>query len=141
MTITFPRPFPAIAGFRAVDFDLVDPSAVNDLRGGSSIGVELADCYWTASFELKLSNAAERAEWRAWAATLRAIRKFFAFNPDRAYPIAYGSGVLNLLRAVGGGFDGTATLIGSSSGSLTISTLPANYQFTVGDHVSGGYAG
>lgn len=135
MAITYPRSFPFDPAFARVNFKLVAVESNNRTRGGAVLGVELADAYWSAEFETGLINYKKRAVWQAWANTLRGLRTFYGFDPEKAYPIAYGSAVLALTRFGGGAFDGTCTVASSTTSAVTLSALPAGYQFKTGDHI------
>lgn len=137
MALVFPRPLPAGEWFAQADFRLSEPYAVNELAGGGYQVMELATRRWLADFTTVEVDAADRQMWQAFLNTLRGgQRAFLAFDPEKTYPRAYGPGVLNLSRAVGGAFDGTGVLNSWTSSSLQILGLPANYRATTGDMIS-----
>lgn len=137
MSIVYPLAFPSGASFSQCSFDLRVTEAVNVLPGGAVLAAELGDPLWTGKFVSGLCGPHQRARWQAWRASLRgSIGTFLGFDPDKAYPLAYGEAVLGLTRAGGGAFDGTATLDAATAGSLTLSGLPADYEVRAGDMLS-----
>jgi hypothetical protein len=140
MTIIYPRPFPTLR-FNNCDFALVRVDAVNRSLGGNIDAFELAEPYWSMNAATVNLSIADRGRWQAWAASLKGSKTFYAFDPDKVYPAAYGPAVLNLIRYGGGAFDGTATLTATAPGTISLSDLPANFAHTWGDHVSIGMSG
>jgi hypothetical protein len=137
MAITYPRAFPSIARFAQTPaFTLLEGLAVNRTGGGEIEAMELADPVWTAKYQTVAVAEANRAAWTAWRASLRGGRTFLGWDPGRPWPLAYGAPVLNLTRAGGGAFDGTAKVTAATAQGFTLATLPANYQVSVGDRVS-----
>ena len=142
MTITYPRSFPTTQFTYPCDFKLMRGDAVNRSYGGRVDAMELADPYWSMKATTIDLDGPTRAIWRAWNATLKgSTKRFYAFDPDSVYPNAYGAGVLNLTRHGGGSFDGTCTLTGTTAGSLSLSNLPDNFVFSIGDNISIGMSG
>jgi hypothetical protein len=136
VTINYPRDFPT-KSFKSCDFKLMRSDAVNRSYGGRVDAMELTDPYWQMTATTSVLLPPQRALWRAWNASLKGSTKtFYAFDPDTRYPQNYGASVLNLMRAGGGSFDGTCTLTATTTSSLSLSTLPANYSVAVGDYVS-----
>jgi hypothetical protein len=135
MTILFPREMPTF-GFDNCDFDLKRVDAVNRSNGGAIDAIELAEPYWSMTAKTVNLSIADRGRWQAWKASLKGSKTFYAFDPDKVYPAAYGKAVLALLRYGGAAFDGTARLTGTTAGAISIADLPPNFAFTWGDHVS-----
>lgn len=137
MAITYPLTFPDGPGFAEGEFTLSVVEAVNTLPSGAVQAMEIGEPLWTARFAAPPCDARQRARWQAWKAALRgSIGTFLAFDPEKAFPLAYGEAVLGLTRAGGGAFDGTASLTAWTASTLTLSTLPATYQAAAGDMVS-----
>ncbi|ETR75070.1 hypothetical protein X566_20160 [Afipia sp. P52-10] len=135
MAITFPRAMPTDK-FETSAFELVRNEAINR-AGGRIISHELFDPYWSFKATTIPLYAADRARWRSWALSLKgAANPFLAFDPESVYPLTYGAAVLQLARAVGGAFDGTATVTTTTATTISLSGLPANYEASVGDNVS-----
>lgn len=134
--ITFPRSFPT-DDFTDCEFKLVRGDVINRTYRGQVQTMELADPYWTIKATTNFLDKVKRAQWQAWANSLKgSIKTFYAYDPEKTYPLAYGRAVLSLLRHGGGAFDGSATLTGSTFDTLSLSNLPDNYQFVEGDHIS-----
>lgn len=135
MAITFPRSMPTDK-FESATFELVRNDAIN--RAGGRISSHgLFDPYWSFKATTIPLYADDRAKWRAWSMSLKgAANAFLAFDPECVYPLAYGESVLNLARAAGGAFDGTATVAGTTATTISLSGLPADYVASVGDNVS-----
>src|SRR5262245_55720332 len=109
MAITYPRDFPVgYDCFVSGHFSLVARDAINETRGGAILSMEFGDAHWEASFETRAFPRTDRAVWQAWWATLRSHFSFLGYDPEKRFPLNYGKAVLNLLRAGGGAFDGTA---------------------------------
>ncbi len=131
---TYPLSFPAGALFSTAQFTLNVTEAVNTLRSGAVQVMQLGDPLWSAEFETVPLTGEERAPWQAWKVALRgSIGTFLCFDPEKAYPRAYGAAVLSLTRAGGGAFDGVAILDAVTANTLTLSGLPSGYQASAGD--------
>lgn len=140
MTITYPRAFPTFK-FNNCDFDLVRVDAFNRSMGGDIDAIELAEPYWSMTAATVNLSIADRGRWQAWKASLKGFKPFYAFDPDKVFPAAYGPAVLNLTRYAGGAFDGNATLTATTAGTISIANLPVNFAHTWGDHISIGMSG
>lgn len=143
MAITFPRDMPELPGNRTLirecSFDPMFQQIVAPTRGGlvqvANIGTEL----WAMKFATSPLDYQQAMEWMAWLHSLRGgARSFKAWHPLRRFPYAYPSGFGGMTRAGGGSFDGTCTLnaIGGSRDTITLTTLPASFAFSIGDMVS-----
>ncbi|MFG1184364.1 hypothetical protein [Xanthobacter aminoxidans] len=136
MTISYPRSFPAGAGFITVDFKLGDLSVQNTLENGAIQVMEMGEALWSATFTTFEMTMADRQRWQAWALTLRLGKPFYAYDPEKVYPTAYGASVLNLTRAGGGAYDGTATLAAVTAKTVQLTGLPNGYKASAGDMLS-----
>jgi hypothetical protein len=140
MTITFPRSFPAgLDAWGACDFNLMRQQVANTTYGGQFTGMELADAFWTCKYSTILLgiDGKDRAVWQAWERSLKGVfNAFYGYDPEKRYPFFYGASVLNLTRYGGGAFDGTATVVSTTASTISVSALPASYQFSVGDYIS-----
>lgn len=136
MAITYPRSLPAGRWFETADFKLGEMASTNTLRSGAIQTMELGEALWSGVFRTFAIEAKDRQMWQAWAMSLRLGKTFLAFDPEKEFPAAYGEDVLDLLRAGGGAFDGTATLSAYTATSVTLVGLPASYQAKAGDMLS-----
>jgi hypothetical protein len=135
MTIAFPRAVPDGIRFAiGTTFDLMPVEATN--RAGESVqSMELGDPYWMARFMTVPLLASQRAVLQAWRATLRGGKTFYAYDPFRAFPLAYGEAVLALTRAGGGLFDGTAKITTNNLTTIALATLASGQIISVGDMI------
>lgn len=137
MAITYPRQFPTgLDCFVLGHFFLAPRDAVNETRGGAILSMEFADAHWEAVYETQPFKRVERAVWQAWWASLRSHFPFLAYDPEKRFPLNYGKAVLELPRAGGGAFDGTALVTAATATTISLSLLPANFVVLVGDHIS-----
>lgn len=135
--ITFPRDLPDVRMLEVPAFELSYASAINRTGAGELEIMETGDPVWHASFTTEPVAWRKRMELSAWAASLRGgLRTFLAYDPFRCWPAFYGPAVLALTRAGGGAFDGSAKLTAIGANTITIATLPAGYQVSLGDMVS-----
>ncbi|MFG1304149.1 hypothetical protein V5F34_08420 [Xanthobacter autotrophicus] len=135
MAIIYPRETPGRA-FQSVDFKLLEIAVSNTLQNGAVQTMDLGDPLWTATFRTPVLLAQDRQTWQAWAMSLRRGRKFLAFDPEKEFPAAYRATVLNMTRAIGGAFDGSATLGAVTATTVQVLGLPALYQARAGDMLS-----
>lgn len=136
MSIIYPRALPDGAGFISVDFKLGEAAVQNTLESGAIQTMEMGEALWSASFQTFEMTMADRQRWQAWALTLRLGKTFYAFDPEKVWPAAYGASVLDLMRAGGGAFDGTATLAAVAPKAVDLTGLPAAYHAKDGDMLS-----
>lgn len=142
MTITFPRDLPEIGNrvlFATAEFEPQYQNTLNPFRGGDVQAWNLGTDLWAMQFSTALLDYQQGAEYMSWLHSLRGgIRKFKAWHPLRRYPYLYPNGFGSMTRGTGGAFDGTCTLnaIGVSRDTVTLSTLPSNFAFSIGDMVS-----
>ena len=142
MTISFPRDLPEFSGrllFSQADFDPFYQQTMSPSRGGQVQVANLGPDLWSMSFATDPISYQTGLEYMAWIQSLRGgTRLFKAWHPLRRYPYAYPNGFAGLTRAGGGSFDGTCTLnaIATERDTITLTTLPASFQFNIGDMVS-----
>ncbi|MFG1330253.1 hypothetical protein V5F41_03260 [Xanthobacter autotrophicus] len=135
MAIIYPRETPGRA-FQSVDFKLLEIAVLNTLQNGAIQTMDLGPSLWRAEFTTIPLYPEERGAWQAWAMSLRGGRNFVAHDPEKVYPAAYGKDALALSRAIGGAFDGTASLAAFTATTIQLMGLPAGYQATSGDMLS-----
>ena len=137
MALTFPRDLPDGIGFAPpTEFEPMVRQARSSTRGGQPQAVELAPALWRMKFTTRPLEEAEAEVMRSWLQSLRGgVKLFKAYDPLRAYPLAYPAGFGALTRHGGGAFDGTATLsaVAPTLDSITLSTLPSTFAVAVGD--------
>lgn len=143
MAITFPRDLPELPGdrllFARAKFDPMYQQSAAVARGGLAQVANIGSDLWSMSYATAPLDYQTGLEYLAWLQSLRGgARTFKAWHPLRRYPYAYPGGVAALTRAGGGAFDGSCTLttIGTNRDTITLTTLPANFVFSVGDMVS-----
>lgn len=143
MAITFPRDLPELPGNRVLfsqcSFNPMYQQTLAPTRGGLVQVANLGSDLWFMSFATSPLDYQVAMEYFAWLHSLRGgARTFKAWHPLRRYPYNYPNGVSSLTRAGGGAFDGTCTLttIGASRDTITLTTLPASFVFSIGDMVS-----
>lgn len=140
MTITFPRDLPGPLTVRGCEFHLSYSQSRAPTRGGLVQVVNIAPDLWEMSFETPPMLMAEAMTWHAWRDSLRGgARLFKAWHPLLEYAQAYRTtGYAALTRNGGGAFDGTCTLsaIGTARDTVTLTALPSQFVFTIGDMVS-----
>ena len=133
MTISFPRDMPPCRIAALSSFDLQHNVAINQV-GQSVQAMELYPPVWIANFTTEPLTSHQRAAVQTWWATLKGgVNTFYAHDCFRVYPAAYGKNVIGMPRAAGGTFDGTVTITARTTTTVTLTGLPASYQFTDGD--------
>ena len=120
----------------SVTFDPIQPRSTSRMEGRRTEAQAFGTPYWTATYEPAWMY--ERDYGLMDAFMMRAgdgQECFRGYDPFRARPIAWGNDrPLTGTRAAGGAFDGTATITARTANSLTISGLPALFQFHAGDY-------
>jgi hypothetical protein len=123
--------------WETVAFDPIQPRSSSRMEGRRTEAQAFGTPYWTATY--KPGWLGERDYGLMDAFMMRAgdgQEVFRAHDPFRARPIAWGNDKpLSGTRAAGGAFDGTATITARTTTTLTISGLPAAFQFRAGDYV------
>ena len=129
------------SGIARVSFEIqrVDYSAPE--AGGRQGGVQAGWPLWSALFELDRSDPESADLWRAFLSRLRGrMRRFYAGEPTRPYPLNYRRGFAEMTRAGGGAFDGSATtwaqaIDADGDAQLTLTGLPAGFEIATGDYI------
>lgn len=137
MTITYPRSLPITNPNRMTEcwFDLQDNTSVQ-LSGAALLNVsQIVDPSWKGNFITPILMRTERPLWSAWRKSLRGGAKtFLAYDVRNAAPFNYPNAKVS--GDVSVGWNGTAGVTALAlSGLLSLSSLPANYQFRAGDRV------
>lgn len=134
MTLSFPREMPFTPQLEST-FEL-DPGTVTarHARGRAGTTMRVREPVWIAKYESEPVDLATRAEWQAWANSLRGgLRMFLGWDVTRHQPFAYPNGVPSILDS---SWDGTATVEDlSTPGSIAVSGAPANFALRPGDRV------
>jgi len=139
MAIAYPRDFPdADVIATRCSFDYATLGEMSRTAGGAITFQErMGGSLWQLSMTTKPLNETEYGKWHAWFLSLRGGAQSFAGrDPRRCWPLAYGPGVLLLMRAGGGAFDGTCNVTAVGGNTITLGNLPASYKVSVGDYIS-----
>ncbi len=135
MAITYPRELPVI-GMSSIRFELRRFMAQNQLAGGATDVIDLAESRWWAEFTTRPMRRRDAQAFAAWFNSLRGgLEDFLGYDMSRCFPIEYASGFAGINRAAGGAFPGTATVTARTGHTLSLSGLPANFQLRAGDLV------
>jgi hypothetical protein len=130
---------PASVGWRECVFDPVVVRNMDRMEGRRTESMRSGTAYWRATY--RSTNLTSRQMGDLEAFMMRAGdggEVFRAYDASRPRPIEYEApnhAVLSGTRAGGGAFDGTATVTARTATTLTLSSLPANFQFRRGDYV------
>lgn len=141
MAITFPRDKPDVLRFVSIRFWLQPMQELGPLRGGGVISKDLGPKLWRMEVSAPPVDETDLGVIRAWFDTLASTEEFYAFDPIRAFPLAYRAGWGDL--TVGGSaFDGTCTLadVASSNKEIDLEDLPSGFEFSPGDYLSFDYS-
>jgi hypothetical protein len=132
---------PDIAGWTDAQFDPVTPRNVDRMEGRRTEAQQWGTSWWRASYAAPWLSDRDFGIMDAFMMRAGDSGEVFrAYDPFRMRPIAWleanGNVPLSGTRAGGGSFNGTATLASiSNSRQISISGLPANFQFRAGDYV------
>ncbi|MET3925546.1 hypothetical protein [Devosia sp. 2618] len=130
---------PAIVGWWECLFDPVVPRDLERMEGRRTESMRFGTPYWRGSWTTTALTPAQMGALEAFAMMAGDNGEVFrAYDASRPRPIDYHTddhAPLSGTRAGGGAFDGTATITGRTAFSLTVSMLPANFQFRAGDYV------
>lgn len=136
MTITFPRPLINNVRMTECWFDIIDDVAFSPSGKGSFINFsQVNDPTWKGTFVTPPLERNERPLWSAWRKSLRGgINLFVAYDVRNSTPFAYPTAKVS--TDILGGWDGTAGVSAvGTSGALSLTGLPATYQFKIGDRI------
>lgn len=131
---------PDIAGWTDVSFDPVIPRETDRMEGRRTEAQKFGTPWWRGTFSAPWLKPRDFGRMDAFMMMAGDSGEVFrAHDPFRSRPIAWleenGNVPLSGTRAGGGAFTGTATITARISTLLTISGLPANFQFLAGDYV------
>lgn len=132
-----PIELPTFPGFNFLTerFDPIVTNNVSYMEGRRSESMVSMTPYWVASYSTPTPHLSHTGQADAFMMDIEAGETFRAFDTTRPRPLEYLKGPLAGTRAGGGAFDGTATITARTDSSLTVSGLPANFQFRAGDYV------
>ncbi len=95
--------------------------------------VEYGDPHLRARFLTWNLRVDDRHGWEAWKDSLRGgMRSFLAWDASRPEPLAYLSGVPDIIA---GTWDGEGTVSALSAYQITAAGAPEGFQLRAGDHV------
>ena len=129
------------SGIARVRFDIQRVDYAAPEASGRQGGVQAGWPLWSARFELERSDPDSADLWQAFFDRMRGrIRRFYAFDPTRRFPLGYRGGFAGLSRAGGGAFDGSATswvqaIDSNGDARVTLNGLPAGLQIAAGDYI------
>lgn len=130
-----------LSGIARVTFDIQRIDYAAPEASGRQGGVQAGFPLWIARLEFDRIDAESADLWRAFIDRLRGrIRRFVCYDTARPLPIAHRFGMLDLTRAGGGAFDGSATswsqaVDTAGDATVTLNGLPAGFQLSVGDYI------
>lgn len=140
MAITYPRDFPeADVIATQCRFDYAPLGEMSRTQAGAVTFQErMGGSLWELSMTTKPLNETNYSKWHAWFLSLRGGQQsFMGRDPRRCWPLAYGPGVVDLVRAGSGlPFDGTCQVTAVGGDTIQLGNMPANYQVSIGDYIS-----
>lgn len=122
-------------GFTSTRFDPIVTKDVSYMEGRRSEAMVSMTPYWVASYSTPTPHLSHMGVADAFMMDIEAGETFRAFDTTRPRPLEYLKGPLAGTRAGGGVFNGTATITARTTTTLTVSGLPATFQFRAGDYV------
>lgn len=128
---------PDARGWQDVRFDPVVPRNTDRMEGRRTEAQRFGTPFWRASWTAGWSTKIDMGKLDAFMMRAGDNGEVFrAHDAFRPRPIDHDNELpLSGMRAGGGAFDGTATITARTATSLTISGLPALFQFRAGDYV------
>lgn len=131
---------PEIAGWTDVSFDPVMPRDTDRMEGRRTEAQRFGTPWWRATFSAPWLTPRDFGRMDAFMMMAGDSGEVFrAHDPFRPRPIAWteanGNVPLSGTKAGGGAFNGTATITARTSTILSVTGLPANFQFFAGDYV------
>lgn len=136
MAITYPRQLINNSRIQECWFDLIDDVAFSPSGRGSKINLtQVNDFIWKGNFKTPPLERSEAPVWQAWHKSLRGgLKTFIAYDIRRANPYAYPAAITP--ADIGAGWTGTAVVTALGlSGAISLSGLPAAYNFKCGDRL------
>lgn len=100
-------------------------------KGRKGVQSQIIDPLWRGSFSTGGMMPARRGLWESWKNSIMG-RAFLAWDVSYPEPLAYMQGHP---ATIAGTWAGGATLTGLTQTTLSLSGLPAGYQFTEGDRI------
>jgi hypothetical protein len=129
---------PAV-GWHEVLLDPIVPRDIDQMEGRRTEGQKFGTAWWAGVFMTTALTPAEFGRLEAFMMQAGDNGEVFrAYDASRPRPLAHDTPdhqPLSGMRAGGGSFDGTATIVARTATTLSITGLPANFQFLVGDYV------
>lgn len=128
---------PDIIGWEEVDFDPIRPRSTDRMEGRRTESQIHGTAWWIARYSTGHLDRRDMGKMDAFMMSAGDSGEVFrAYDAFRPRPIEHDSGKpLTGNRAGGGAFDGTATITARTATTLTVSGLPALFQFRRGDYV------
>lgn len=130
------------SGIARVKFEIARVDYGAPEASGRQGGVQAGWPLWTARFELDRVDPVSGDLWQAFFDRMRGrIRRFYALDPTRRFPLAYQFGFAGLVRAATTTpFTGPATswsqaIDSAGDARITLNGLPAGLQISVGDYI------
>lgn len=131
---------PDISDWEMIEFEPIVPKRLNRSIGRRTEGVIYGTPYWTATYRPVFLLPRDIGKMDSFKMKVGDGAVFKAHDTFRPRPMAHDGdsrAPLSGTRAVGGSFDGTATLQEiTDSRTVVISGLPASFQFTDGDYIN-----
>lgn len=131
-----------LSGIARVRFEIARVDYAAPEASGRQGGVQAGFPLWLARFELDRSDPVSADLWQAFFDRIRGrIRRFYGYDPTRAFPLAYRFGFAGLVRAgTSTAFPGSATswsqtVTADGDGQITLNGLPAGLVINVGDYI------
>jgi len=128
---------PDIIGWKQVQFDPIQPRDVDRMEGRRTEAQIFGTPWWRGTWQAGWLNEIDYGKMDAFMMRAGGMGEVFrAYDPFRPRPIAHDNGQpLSGTNAGGGPFNGTAVITARTATTLSISGLPANFQFRAGDYV------
>lgn len=134
MALIFPRPMPC--GVQTIEFEIARAVSKNALYGGTTQVREMGEARWRASFSYAPMKREQFQALQAWLDSLRGgLRTFLGHDALKPYPLAYRGGFGGLLRAGGGAFDGTGSVVSIGTDTISVGQMPAGFVLRAGDMI------
>lgn len=128
-------PFPDIP-MRTLRMDLDARVSATETLGGKHFVSQRGRPKWVAEIEIPLMFRARSQLLSAWWHQQSVgLNTFTMTHPQQTFPVTYKDGFAGIDRAVGGAFDGTATVTALTTNSISLSGLPADFALNQGDLV------
>ena len=130
------------SGIARVQFGIARVDFAAPEASGRQGGVQAGWPLWAAQFEIDRVDPDSGDLWRAFFDRMRGrIRRFYAFDPVRRFPLAHRSGFAGMVRAgTATPFTGSATswsqaIDADGEARITLNGLPAGLEISTGDYI------